>query len=265
MSILNKIIEDKKEEVAELERAQPLGDLKKRLADLPRGAKPRFAEALKSTGRSRVALIAEIKKASPSAGVIREDFDPPALAAAYSHGGADALSVLTDKKYFQGADSYLRQAKDASGLPVLRKDFTVSAWQLYHSRLLGADCVLLIAAALEREFLEELTALAEELSLDALVEVHNEAELEIALDCNARLLGVNNRNLKTFATSIEVSARLAGLFPHSVVRVSESGIKTHGDVKRLGSLGYDAVLVGEQLMREPDVAAAAKNLMQGDT
>ncbi|HUU30226.1 MAG TPA: indole-3-glycerol phosphate synthase TrpC [archaeon] len=263
-SILDKILEHKRQEVAAAQRELPLNELKSRLRDLPQSrGKSRFARALTKT--DKVSLIAEIKKASPSAGLIREDFDPRALGAAYAEGGASALSVLTDRKYFQGADEYLVQAKAASGLPALRKDFTVSAYQLYDSCLLGADCVLLIAAALEEGRLAEFIALADELSLDALVEVHNQAELELAVACKARIIGVNNRDLKTFEVLLKVSENLAELLPSSCVKVSESGISSHGHIRLLGSLGYDAVLVGGHLMRAADPAAAVRTLMNGNS
>jgi len=261
MNILDRIIKDKLEELARDQQTLPLNELKKRIEDQPVPGRGDFSRALVS--RIEPALIAEIKKASPSKGLIREDFDPAALASACAEGGACALSVLTERKYFQGEPEYLLQAKRSSGLPVLRKDFMVSAYQIYQSRLLGADCVLLIAAALDNSRLRDFIALSEELALDALVEVHDEAELERASVCQAKIIGVNNRDLRTFEVSLDVSRRLAPLFPDSVIKVSESGISTHEDIKRLEALGYDAVLVGELLMRQSDVARAARTLITG--
>jgi len=261
MNILERIIKDKLEELARDQQILPLNELKKRIEDQPVPGKGYFSQALVS--RAETCLVCEIKKASPSKGLIREDFDPAALASAYAEGGACALSVLTERKYFQGEPEYLMQAKRVSGLPVLRKDFLVSAYQIYQSRLLGADCVLLIAAALDNARLSDFIALAGELALDALVEVHDETELERASGCQARIIGVNNRDLGTFEVSLDVSRRLAPLFPDSVIKVSESGISTHEDIKGLEALGYDAVLVGEILMRQRDVARATRTLIRG--
>ena len=261
MDILDRIIKDKLEEVARTQQILPLDELKKRIEDQPFPDKNLFSRALVS--REKLALIGEIKKASPSKGLIRKDFDTASLASAYAEGGACALSVLTERKYFQGEPEYLVQAKRSSGLPVLRKDFTVSAYQIYESRLLGADCVLLIASVLDNARLRDFIALADELALDSLVEVHDKAELERAAGCKAKIIGVNNRDLGTLEISLDVSQRLAPLFPDSSIKVSESGISTHDDIKRLGSLGYDAVLVGEHLMRQSDVARAARTLMTG--
>jgi indole-3-glycerol phosphate synthase len=260
MSILDEICDHKRQELKELQRARPLQELKDRLRDLPAKDERVFAEALSGAG---VSLIGEIKKASPSRGLIREDFEPALLAAAYRKGGAAALSVLTDRNFFQGANEYLVQAKEASGLPVLRKDFTIDAYQIYESRLLGADCVLLIVAALDRAALAEYIALASELGLDALVEAHEESEAVRAIEAGASLIGLNNRNLRTFEVSLEVSRRLAAILPADKLKVSESGIKKHDDILTLGELGYNAVLVGEHLMSQPDPAAAARKLMIG--
>jgi indole-3-glycerol phosphate synthase len=260
MSILDEITAHKRQELEELQRVRPLAELKAGIGDLPPKQGRTFTDALSA---EEVSLIGEIKKASPSRGLIRDDFDPAQLAAAYQRGGAAALSVLTDKKYFQGANEYLMAAKAACDLPVLRKDFTVSAYQVYESRLLGADCVLLIVAALEQAVLAEYIALAAELGLDALVEVHDETEADRALEAEAPLIGVNNRNLNTFEVSLEVSRRLAGALPENKLKVSESGIKTYEDILTLSELGYDAVLVGEHLMSQPDPAAAARKLMTG--
>jgi len=261
MSILDEIIAHKRQELEALERVRPLAELEAVLGGLPPRTRGAFSKAL--TAGACVSLIGEIKKASPSRGLIREDFDPAALAAAYQKGGAAALSVLTDRKFFQGSDEYLAAAKAACRLPVLRKDFLISAYQVYESRLLGADCVLLIVAALEQAALADFIALAAEIGLDALVEVHDEAEAARALEAGAEIIGVNNRDLRTFEVSLEVSRSLAGAIPGDRIKISESGITTFEDIRGLGRLGYDAVLVGEHLMRQPDPAAAARRLMTG--
>ncbi|MBN2287782.1 MAG: indole-3-glycerol phosphate synthase TrpC [Candidatus Glassbacteria bacterium] len=260
MSILEEITAHKRLEVEALQRSRPLAELRAGLRDLPPAKGLKFSEALSAPG---VSLVAEIKKASPSRGLIRGDFDPAALASAYRKGGAAALSVLTDSKYFQGSDEHLETARRSCDLPILRKDFTISAYQVYQSRLLGADCVLLIVAALEQAALGDFVSLAAELGLDALVEVHDEGEAARAVEAGASLIGVNNRNLGTFEVSLETSARLAKMLPAGKLKISESGIGTYQDILTLGGLGYDAVLVGEHLMRQPDPAAAARKLMTG--
>ncbi|HLA41098.1 MAG TPA: indole-3-glycerol phosphate synthase TrpC [Candidatus Glassbacteria bacterium] len=258
MNFLERIIEDKRKAIQAGKLKHTLAEMKARAGEVPIPQRFPFAGALIGGG---VALIAEIKKASPSKGVIREDFDPRALALAYRKGGASAISVLTDAKYFQGADEHLSLAKAASGLPVLRKDFILDPWQVYQSRLLGADCILLIAAALEGALLADLAGLAGELNLDVLVEVHDEGELARAVEAGAQIIGVNNRSLSTFEVSLAVSEALAPLCPHGSIKVSESGISSREDVLHLGELGYDAVLVGEHLMRQPDVERAARELL----
>ena len=245
-------------------RRHPLDKLKGRIANEPLPELFDFAGALK--GKKPTALIAEIKKASPSKGLIREDFDPEKLAEAYKAGGADAMSVLTETQYFLGHPEYISLAKRGGGnLPVLRKDFIVDPWQVYESRLLGADCILLIVAVLEKEQLEELHGLAAGLGLDVLVEVHSEAELEVASDIGAKIIGVNNRDLTTFEVTLEVSERLAGKFPDGAIKVSESGIHGNMHVLRVAKAGYDAVLVGEYMMRRENVTEAAIKLMGRDT
>ena len=259
MDILTRILTRKSEELVARSAALPLVELSARAADLPptRG----FVAALEAKiDAGHAAVIAEIKKASPSQGVIRQDFHPAALAAAYARAGAACLSVLTDVDFFQGADEYLTQARAACTLPVLRKDFTIDAYQVYEARVLGADCILLIVAALGDAALLELALLAAELDLDVLVEVHDEAELERALAIPAPLIGINNRNLRTFGTSLDTTLRLKERVDAGRLLVTESGIHTPDDVVRMRAAGVDAFLVGEAFMRAPDPGAELARL-----
>ena len=221
-----------------------------------------FGHALKhSVGAGRYGLIAEIKRASPSAGVIRPDFDPEALARIYADAGATCLSVLTDKPYFEGDAEHLRAARAAVALPVLRKDFMLDPWQIYESRLMGADCVLLILAALTDAQARELEILARALDMDVLAEVHNRVELDRALGLETQLIGINNRNLKTLRTDLETTSELAPHVPSDRFLIAESGIRTHADVLRLAEAGASCFLVGESLLRQPDVGAATRALL----
>ncbi len=257
-SILEKILATKAEEVAARSRIRDLATVAAMAADQPpaRG----FAERIRSLAQGGPAVIAEVNKASTSAGVIRPYFDHAAIAARYAGAGAACLSVLTDERYFQGSDAFLEQARAACDLPVLRKDFTVDPWQVHESRLLGADCILLIVAALSRGRLQELDGLAREAGLDVLVEVHSEAELESALTTGAELVGVNNRDLHRFTTDLATSERLRPLIPEGRTMVTESGIHNAADVERLRRCGIGAFLVGEAFMRAADPGAELRRL-----
>ena len=246
--ILDEIIAHKRDEIAAVRRSLDPRHLQDLLLEAP--APRPFAAALRRAD-GRMGLIAEIKKASPSAGVIQPNFDPLRQGKAYEAAGADCLSILTDEKYFQGHLDYLRQVRSEVGLPVLRKDFTVDAYQIVEARAAGADAVLLIVAALETAQLAEFHHQARELGMDALVEVHTESEMETALALEARLIGINSRNLKTFEVDLGVVERVAAMVPagSEITLVGESGIKTNADVSRLRSAGVSAVLVGETLMR----------------
>ena len=263
MNRLTEILVAKGDEVAARRRIRSLDELDTIGASAPRG----FVAALRTMiDAGRYGLIAEVKKASPSKGLIRDDFDPADHARAYAAGGAACLSVLTDAPYFQGHEDYLVAARAACAIPVLRKDFIIDPWQVAESRAIGADAILIIVAALEVSAMVEIEAAAIERGLDVLVEVHDEQELATALGhLKSSLIGVNNRDLRTFETDLGVTERLASLVPPGILLVSESGISTHDDCLRLAKSGVKAFLVGESLMRQDDVTAATRLLLTGRT
>jgi indole-3-glycerol phosphate synthase len=261
--ILDKIVTRKREEIAERRAGVPPAEISARAAAAP---PPRgFVGALRAKiGAGLPAVIAEVKKASPSKGVMRADFRPAEIARSYAAGGAACLSVLTDVDFFQGADAYLQQARAACTLPALRKDFTIDAYQVHEARALGADCILLIVAALDDARLRDLAQLAAELGMDVLVEVHDAAELDRALATNALLIGINNRNLRTFQTRLETTLDLRGRVPLDRLLVTESGIHTPADVARMRDAGVHAFLVGETFMRANDPGAELKRLFRAE-
>jgi indole-3-glycerol phosphate synthase len=260
VNILEKICDYKLSFIAEREKEVPL-QLMRQMAEtslLPRG----FHDSIKAKiNANEFAIIAEVKKASPSKGLIRADFNPTDIAKAYSAGGAAAISVLTDEEYFQGSDDYLTAIRGHVLTPVLRKDFMLKEYQVYEARAIGADAILLIMACLEDSQAAELEAVAHSLGLDVLVEVHDEAELERALKLKSKLVGVNNRNLKTFEISLDVSKRLSKMFPEGYTQVCESGIFTHEHLQEMAEFNYKTFLVGESLMRQQDIERAIKTLL----
>jgi indole-3-glycerol phosphate synthase len=262
--ILEKIEAYKRTEISEAKVRMPMHALERQILERtpPRGFVHAIEEKL---GSNQFALIAEIKKASPSKGLIRPDFDPPALAKAYQKGGAACLSVLTDTPSFQGRPEYLTAAHDAAALPILRKDFMYDPYQVYEARAWGADCVLVIMAAVTDEEASALNKAAHDLKMDVLVEVHNETELKRALHLETRLVGINNRDLHTFETKLDVSERLSKLVPNNRIVVSESGIGTRDDLLRLARCNIFVYLVGESLMRHKDVAMATHDFLHGNT
>ncbi|GGL93034.1 indole-3-glycerol phosphate synthase [Pseudooceanicola nanhaiensis] len=260
-TVLDRIKAYKLEEVAADKQAKPLEVVEEEARAAP-AVRP-FRQALHEASIRGYGLIAEVKKASPSKGLIREDFDPATLAAAYAEGGAACLSVLTDTPSFQGAKEFLSQAREACELPVLRKDFIYDPYQVAEARALGADCILLIMASLDDTQAAELEAAAMDWNMDVLVEVHDEAEMERAAQLKSHLLGINNRDLHTFETSLDVTKRLARMAAEDKIIVSESGLSTPEDLADLARYGARCFLIGESLMRQEDVAAATKALLSG--
>jgi indole-3-glycerol phosphate synthase len=258
--VLTKICADKRDHVAARMADVPIDTIKAQATSGP-ALRP-FADRLAAAvERGDYGLIAEIKKASPSKGLIRENFAPAALARAYQSGGATCLSILTDIPYFQGRDDYLTAARMATTLPVLRKDFILDEYQVYESRAIGADCILLIMAALEDAEAADLEAVAHDLKMDVLVEVHNAEELERALKLKSRLIGVNNRNLKTLEVDLATTEALADSIPEDRILVSESGLSEPADLERMAAVGASCFLIGESLMRQPDVAVATRTIL----
>lgn len=259
-TILDKIGSYKLDEVATAKRRTPIAELERTAGDA--GAVRPFATALEQrVAQGHFGLIAEIKRASPSKGQIREDFDPPVLATAYENGGATCLSVLTDAPSFDGRPDYLIAARSATALPVLRKDFMIDPYQVIEARSWGADCILIIMAMVSDAQARELETTAQSWSMDVLVEVHDEEELERALRLSSRLVGVNNRNLKTFETTLATTERLAPLVPPGYLLVGESGLSSPHDLDRLSRSGVRSFLIGESLMRQDDVEAATRTIL----
>jgi indole-3-glycerol phosphate synthase len=254
--ILQKIVDNKREEVARQKEILPLGELRQMLADRPPTRD--FEGAIRNRD---CAVIAEVKRSSPSKGLIREDFNPIEIAGIYADNGASAISILTERKFFGGNAAYVPQIGSVVGLPLLRKDFIIDPYQINETRVLGADALLLIARLLEAGELRDFIGLASELGLAALVEVHDEADLEKAVSSGARIVGINNRDLATFRTDLDVSIRLARRIPKGITVVSESGIDSRGDIEKLMEAGIHAFLVGESLMREKDVGKKLRELL----
>jgi indole-3-glycerol phosphate synthase len=260
-NILDTIIATKFEEIKQSQKIKSLEQLKDevKIASHPRG----FIKAIEAQlSKNKAAVIAEIKKASPSKGVIRENFNPKEIAISYEKGGATCLSVLTDQKYFQGHDDYLKEARAVCSLPVLRKDFMVDTYQIYEARAMGADCILLIVAALSLDLMQELEEITHSLGMNILVEVHNQEELDLALQLKTPLLGINNRNLKTFDVSLDTTFDLIKNISADKIIVTESGILTSNDVKLMQDHHVNTFLIGEAFMRESDPGTSLKNLFQ---
>ncbi len=258
-TILDEILANKREEVSQRSAATPLPQVQAAAAAMPPTRD--FTDALSAAVKlGRAAIIAEVKKASPSKGVIRENFDPVAIAHSYAAAGATCLSVLTDEKYFQGSDEYLQSIRDEVDLPLLRKEFIVTEYQIHESRALGADCILLIVSALDNAQLADLHQCASALSMDVLIEVHDAAELAVALELSPSLVGINNRNLNTFETSLQITYDLLETIPPDVLVVTESGIRTRQDVQAMRERNVHAFLVGEAFMSAEDPGLALRKL-----
>ena len=255
--ILDTIVAHKRVELEQDKQHAPLSTLKSKIRDLPPTRNFRVALSMPH----RVHLIAEVKKKSPSKGIIREDFDPVGIARTYAENGASAISVLTDREFFAGEPAYLSTIREAVEVPLLRKDFTIDPYHIYQARVAGADAILLIVSILTLKQLREFIEIARSLGLASLVEVHTEEELELALTAGAEIIGVNNRDLKTFHTDIEATFRLRASIPADKIVVSESGINTHKDVMKLKESGVNAILVGESLMRSPDIGGKVRELL----
>lgn len=257
--LLETMLTYKQEEITQKKRLLPLEELKRKL-HLFAGRKVSLKEALAKKG---VSLIAEIKKASPAKGILRQDFAPVQMAACYEENGATAISVLTEERFFQGSLAYLKQVKEAIRLPVLRKDFIIDLYQIYEAKVYGADAILLIAAILKEEELIFLLQLAQELELEVLVEVHNSLELKKALGAGAEIIGINNRDLRTFKCDLQITLQLAEQVPASCLLVSESGISSLQQIKQLAAVGVDAVLVGESIVTSTDIGKKVRELSGG--
>lgn len=262
-NILDQIIETKFEEISVGKASQSISDFRK-IIEQQTPCRGFFHAIENQIEKGETAVIAEVKKASPSKGIIRPDFDPVDIAQSYLRGGATCLSILTDEQYFKGSNQFLRDVRATVGLPILRKDFMVDAWQIYQSRAMGADCVLLIVACLDDEKLAELHDLASDLGMDVLVEVHDEEEMERALKTPAKLIGINNRNLKTFETSLTTSEELVEMVDEERIVVSESGIHVSADIDFLQKHNMHTFLIGESFMRHDDPGAQLQKLLNGD-
>jgi indole-3-glycerol phosphate synthase len=260
MSILEQICADKRKHVSEQISKKPLSVIESLIEKAPplRGFKTNLHQLKED---KKIGLIGEIKKASPSSGIIRWDFDPSAIALSYERAGASCLSVLTDAPYFHGQDEYLTDVKSVCSLPILRKDFIIDSYQVYESRAIGADCILIIMAALSDLHVKEIYSVANELDLDAIFEVHDLEELQRAHALGAKIIGVNARNLNTLQVDLQNTLDLIGAIPHDTLKVAESGIKSYADIQKLEKAGYNAALVGESIMKQTDIEAAVKSLM----
>ena len=258
---LRQILERKWLEVKERKKKKPLSDLLSQLKEKSGDRRGQFSKAIRRLTGERLKLIAEIKRASPSRGLLRSDFKPVDIALIYEKSGASAISVLTDEFFFQGSLEFLKEVSRAVALPALCKDFIVDPYQLAEAKLSGARAVLLIVAALDKKILMTLENSAREIGLETLIEVHDEKEIEIAMECHAEIIGINNRDLKSFRVDLSQSERLVQKIPKSIIRVAESGISSAREMKRLSECGFDAVLVGETFMKEPDIENKVKELM----